>query len=291
MYKFSRDSQLQRNVLNDPLFFNDPRFRPFVLFKRFGVRQFNWIRETLSAEFMRGNVMPILRLGVGGMWGSHFVIWSKKALNELLTSEDYGISTLPTGQRVYDENRLFIPGLPKGTKMDDYGADSNVDMSEFTMSDFFDHVSSVGAFGFIADIVASENKFRAVEFLLKPAIIQDALKGVDAMQRIYKDMEDYGMGAGKRSIKYLAPLLGTVPRRVATRFETPGQRETYRKYRRGLIKSRILDLMQEGKSKQAYRMIDAWNRSNPSDAFYIEDVGIDAQFERAKRKAEKRANP
>jgi hypothetical protein len=99
------------------------------------------------------------------------------------------------------------------------------------------------------------------------------------------------MGAGKRSIKYLAPLLGTVPRRVATRFETPGQRETYRKYRRGLIKSRILDLMQEGKSKQAYRMIDAWNRSNPSDAFYIEDVGIDAQFERAKRKAEKRANP
>ncbi len=291
MYKFSRDTQLQRNVLNDPLFFNDPRFRPFVLFKRFGLRQFNWIRETLSAEFMRGNIMPILRLGVGGMWGSHFVIWSKKALNELLTSEDYGISNLPTGQRVYDENRLFIPGLPKGTKMDDYGADSNVDMSQFTMSDFFDHVSSVGAFGFIADIVASENKFRAVEFLLKPAIVQDALKGVDAMQRIYKDIEDYGMGAGKRSAKYLAPLLGTVPRRIATRFETPGQRETYRKYRRGIIKSRILDLLQEGKSMQAYKMIDAWNRANPNDAFYIEDIGIDAQFERAKRKAEKRAKP
>ena len=175
--------------------------------------------------------------------------------------------------------------------MDDYGADSNVDMSEFTISDFFDHVSSVGAFGFIADIVASENKFRAVEFLLKPAIIQDALKGVDATQRIYKDMEDYGMGAAKRSVKYLAPLLGTVPRRVATRFETPGQRETYRKYRRGIIKSRILDLLQDSKPKEAYRLIDAWNRSNPSDAFYIEEYGVEAQFERAQKKAEKRANP
>ena len=42
---------------------------------------------------------------------------------------------------------------------------------------------------------------------------------------------------------------------------------------------------------QAYKMIDAWNRANPNDAFYIEDIGIDAQFERAKRKAEKRAKP
>ena len=51
LYEVGRDSQLQRNILNDPLFFNDPKFRPFVLFKRFGYRQANWIRETLAKEW------------------------------------------------------------------------------------------------------------------------------------------------------------------------------------------------------------------------------------------------
>ena len=35
MYKFARDTQLQRNILEEPLVFNDPRFRPLFLFKKF----------------------------------------------------------------------------------------------------------------------------------------------------------------------------------------------------------------------------------------------------------------
>jgi len=280
MYRFSRDSQLQRNVLNDPLFFNDPRFRPFILFKRFGYKQFNWIRENLSQEFARGNLLPILRLGVGGAFGAQFVVWSKKALNNFLA-----------GEEVYDENRLFLPGLPKGTILDDMGGDINTDMSEYTWSDFFDHVGSVGAFGFVSDITASENKFRALEFLFKPAIIQDGMKAVDALQRMYKDMEDYGMGAGKRAAKYLLPIFGTVPRRLAKRLETRGQRETYTTYRRGIIRSRVLDALISGNDKEAFKLVDAWNRANPHKAFYLEDIGIDAIYERLKTKAEKRAKP
>ena len=68
------------------------------------------------------------------------------------------------------------------------GNDINTDMSEYTWGDFLDHAASVGAFGFIADIAAAENKLRAVEFFVKPAIYQDASKAVDALQRIYKDM-------------------------------------------------------------------------------------------------------
>ena len=281
MYKFSRDAQLQRNVLKDPVFANDPRFRPLFLFKRFGYKQFNWMRENLTQEAKRGNFLPIIRLGVGGMFGAQFVTWSKKVLNNILAGEDV----------TYDESRLFIPGLPPGTPMGTLGSDVNTDMSQYTWGDFFDHVASVGAFGFITDILASESKYRAVEFLVKPAIFQDAMKGYDALQRIYKDIEDYGIGAGKRAPKYLAPILGTVPRRLSKRLETSGQKETYTRYRRGIIRGRILDALLEGKDKEANRMMQSWNRANPSSAFYVEDIGVEAIFDRAYKKAVKRTKP
>lgn len=50
MYEFSRDTQLQRNVFREPAFFNDPRFQPFVLFKRFGYRQFEWLQESFARK-------------------------------------------------------------------------------------------------------------------------------------------------------------------------------------------------------------------------------------------------
>ena len=282
MYRFSRDAQLQRNVLNDPLAFNDPRFRPFILFKRFGYKQFNWIRENLSQEMSRGNMLPLLRLGVGGAFGSQFVIWSKKALNNLLA-----------GEEVYDETRLFLPGLPEGTVVDDMGNDINTDMSKYTWSDFFDQAASVGAMGFVGDIAASESKMRALEFLLKPAIYQDAMKGIDALQRMGKDINDFGLGINsvKRSVKYIAPILGTASRRVSKRAETPGQKETYTRYRRGIIKGRILDSMLAGNDKEAVKIMDAWNRANPYEAFFYEDIGVEAIFDRLEKKYEKRAKP
>tara|TARA_R100000329_G_scaffold151453_1_gene147671 strand:- start:2785 stop:6657 length:3873 start_codon:yes stop_codon:yes gene_type:complete len=279
MYRFSRDAQLQRNVLNDPLFFNDPRFRPFVLFKRFGYKQFNWIRENLSQELSAGNILPILRLGVGGAFGSQFVIWSKKALNNFLA-----------GEEVYDENRLFLPGLPKNTIIDD---EDNTDMSQYTWSDFLDQASSVGALGFIGDIAASESKYRAVEFLLKPAIIQDTMKAINALQRTYEDLNNFGFGkdSALRGVKYWSPIFGTVPRRISKRFETEGQRETYTRYRKGIIRGRILDALIAGQSKEATKIINAWNKSNPTEAFLYEDIGVSAIFDRIQKREEKRRKP
>ena len=55
MHEFARDSQLQRNVLNDPYLASNPKNRPCVLFKRFGVRQASWITENVSQEMFRKN--------------------------------------------------------------------------------------------------------------------------------------------------------------------------------------------------------------------------------------------
>ena len=143
MYRFSRDSQLQRNVLTEPLVSLDPRWRPFFLFKKFGYKQFNWIREQLLAEVSRGNLFPMLRLGVAGMAGGEFVSFARDSLAELIS-----------GGEVYDKNRYMFPYLTKGTPMSSVGADQYIDMSDFTIDDYVDRFASVGAFGIIGDIVA-----------------------------------------------------------------------------------------------------------------------------------------
>ena len=286
MYRFSRDAQLQRNILNDPMIFNDPRFRPFFLFKRFGYKQFNWVRENVGREVLvHGNVLPLLRLGVGGFFGAQFVIASKKAMNNFLAGDE----------AVYDENQLFLPNfvLPKGVQYEYLGEDMNMDFSQFTWSDFFDLIGSVGALGLIGDFLANEDKVRALEFLLKPAILQDALKGFDAVQRSYKDIQDFGIGiqTAQRSFKYIAPILGTAPRRLLQRFETEGQKETYIKYRRGIVKGRMLDAFLDDNEKEAVRIMKAWNNAYPEQYFSSDDLSADALFDRAMKKAEKRMNP
>ena len=280
IYRFSRDAQLQKNVLNDALIFNDPRFRPLFLFKKFGYKQFNWIREELVSEAQSGNFLPMLRLGVGGFFGAQFVNTSKKGLNYALAEWN------GDGERkVYDENRLFLPGVPKGTFLD------NIDYSELTHSDYLDMAASVGAFGFITDIIASESKLRSLEFLAKPAIIQDGMKAVEAFVNIGKDTKDYGIGAVKRIPKYILPIFGTVPRRFAFRLETEGQKKQYTKTRKGSVRQRILDNLIKGNEKEAVKLIKAWNNANPYGMLYYEDYGVDAIYERLEYLAKKRATP
>ena len=232
MYKFARDSHLQRNVLNEPLLSLDPRFRPFFLFKKFGYKQFNWMREQLQAEVSRGNLFPLLRLGVAGMAGGEMVSWARDALAEYFA-----------GQPVYDENRYMFSFLREGTPMSSTGSDAFIDMSKFTIDDYIDKFASVGAFGVIGDIVANENKIRALEFAFKPAIVQDADKIWGAMTRTMQDTKDYGIGAAKRFPKYIAPLLGTAPRRYLERYEPSGQRQAYVKRRKQIIIPRITDAL------------------------------------------------
>ena len=284
MYRFSRDSQLQRNVLTEPLVSLDPRWRPFFLFKKFGYKQFNWIREQLLAEVSRGNLFPMLRLGVAGMAGGEFVSFARDSLAELIS-----------GGEVYDKNRYMFPYLTKGTPMSSIGADQYIDVSDFTIDDYVDRFASVGAFGIIGDIVANENKIRAIEFAGKPAIVQDLDKIWSAMTRTIEDTKDYGLGAAFRMPKYVAPVLGTIPRRGLERFErkfAPGQREAYVKRIKQLRLSDIKDAIIEGDSNKATRLIFDYNRTFGSEnPIGYEDYDADAITERIINKAKRRANP
>ena len=71
MLSFARDSQLQKNVLRDPLAFNNPKLRPFFIFKRFGYRQAAYLGSVMRREVLENkNIVPLVRLGLGGGMGA-----------------------------------------------------------------------------------------------------------------------------------------------------------------------------------------------------------------------------
>ena len=282
MYRFSRDSQLQRNVINEAAVMLDPRWRPFLLFKKFGFKQMNWMREQLLMEVERGNLFPMLRLAVGGMAGGEMVSWARDSLAEYIA-----------GQKVYDDNRyLYAHNLPEAVPMASYGMSQGVDMRDFTIDDFVDRFASVGAFGMIGDIVANENRVRALEFAFKPAVVQDFNKIWSAMTRTLEDTKDYGIGAALRMPKYLGPLIGTIPRRGLERIEPAGQREAYVKRLKQIRLPEIKEALLEGDNKQATRIINNFN-----NAFGNENPILPEDYDPTKltdfliRKIKKRQNP
>ena len=282
MYKFARDTQLQRNILEEPLVFNDPRFRPLFLFKKFGYKQFNWVRGQLGNELKRGNVFPMLRIASAGLLGGEFVSYARDWLAEFYA-----------GREVYDENEYFLDfGNLKDVAFGDRKINSLVNVDRMTWGDVLDRFASVGAFGVGMDIVASENTIRALEFAGKPAVVQDFDKIWTAMTKTWENIGEYGgIGALQRMPKYVAPVLGTVPRRLAEQIEPEGQRKAYVSYRKGLTRSRILDHIIDGDSIKATRLLNNWNRTFPQNPLLYDDISVDEITKRIILKAKKRANP
>mgnify|MGYP003146432504 CR=1 FL=1 len=278
MYRFSRDSQLQRNVLNEPLVTQDPRWRPFFLFKKFGYKQFNWVREQLSEEVSRGNLFPMLRLGMAGMAGGEMVSYARDLL-----------STWISGDSIYDNNRYILPFLPKNMPFSDVGPEQFMDASQLTMDDYLDRFASVGALGIVSDIVANENKVRALEFAFKPAVVQDFQKIWSAMTRTMEDTKTYGLGTAIRIPKYIAPVTGTIPRRFLQRFETKGQRVEYVKRIKALRLTEVRDAIIDGDSQKAVRIIEDYNRTFASEnPILYDDYDADAITARIINRIKKR---
>ena len=100
VYRFAIDSQLQRNILREPVYFNDPRFRPFILFKRFGYRQFEWIFKNTLQEVKAGNALFVLRMMAGGMIYGPMLNSAKRMYRDVLAGEPIIIDNEPLPQEI-----------------------------------------------------------------------------------------------------------------------------------------------------------------------------------------------
>jgi len=246
MSEFSKNTQLQRNVFLEPSFAANPKMQPFLLFKRFGYRQAEMMARWANQAMKDKDMAFFLRLGAAGFAGGIFVNWAKASLSNLLAGED-----------IYDDNY----------KLD-------VDGKEYTMQDFIQGFGAVGSFGLITDIVSSESKWRSIEFLAKPAVIQDAFKLYDAMLRIGSDMWELGPHAitAQKAVKYIAPVLGTGPKRLARQLETPKQRADRRRTMLTSTKKEIFDYMLQGNDIMVKRLIREWNKEFVERPLMMDDI-------------------
>ena len=269
MHEFARDSQLQRNVLNDPYLASNPKNRPFVLFKRFGVRQASWITENLSQEIFRyKNPLPLLRLIVGGAAGGLFVSSAKEAISDLLSGEDV-FNENYTIDKIWDD-------LKEG--------DIKSVVEKVTLRDMAEAIGASGSLGWITDIIAAEDKLNAIEFLATPALAMDGMRIWDTLSSVITESNEFGIGqAVRRAAKKGLPLFGSVPKLLGTRrVETRRQKVDYYTRRKTFVKNDILDAIISGNKTMAIRRIKEWNevmlssdvwRFSPGLIMDYEDIG------------------
>ena len=240
-FRFARDFQLQKSVLQDPLLANDPRFRPFFLFKRFGVRQAGLFTKILSEE--NSNPFMYLRLAAAGYAGAAVIAPAREML-----------------------------------------------------ADVIDSFATVGAMGVISDIIAAEDKLRAIQFTITPVMYQDLNKIYDTVYKFSSEAfspGDYGIfGATKRLPKNISPVFGTGPRRLLQRIWTEKQKEDYTTYRKGPTRTKILDALLDGKRTEALEIMREWNRvygyENP---IVFSEIDYDDMTKRYITKLKKRQRP
>jgi hypothetical protein len=251
VYRFATDTQLQKNVVRDPISRTDPRFRAFWTLKGFGIRQFHFVKNQIIKEaFVHKNYAPIIRLGVGGYLAGEVEQFLEKHFRALLS------------------------GRPPQEK--DQGP----------VMHFFDNLGAIGAWSLMTDIAAAESKMQAVRFMVTPIQVAEFEKGVQIIERVWKDSDmDSILELQERlpnkttgeifqsRIKDVSAFGGTFPREIAKRFQTEDQAKQELSRELGDVKDKLFRAAKRGDKKAVDRIYDAWMNNWPQRPLTYQDVG------------------
>jgi hypothetical protein len=265
MGRFAVKTQLQKDILADPLVLNRPILKPFLQFKSFGLRQYNFISDTLKFDLAHGNFMPLLRLAAGGMATGAVAIKAKELMKQLAS-----------GEKDYDPATFF----------------------ETDGSEIVENVAAIGAFGFLGDfLMAGLEEGRSVSnalfFFASPPFMSDIEelgKFISALERDYKNYQgDFIKRVPSRALRMTgSPLL----KDVAKRIETKGMKLDRIKFLRGRRKSAIIDSVINAGTQEAYQKaledIKNWNSTYPMFPILVTDIDYKAIIKRKMQKAKKR---
>jgi hypothetical protein len=191
-----------------------------------------------------------------------------------------------SGEDIYNENYSIPIDIKSVVSGDTELAKA---LTQVSVGDIIDTISAAGGFGLVGDIIASEDKLRAAEFFVKPAHYADAEKIYKVVTDFWRESGEFGIDAAvRRGTVRGAKVMGAFPSRVAMRFQTKQQEESYLNFRKGVVKNRILDALIVKNKRQAMRVLSEWNKRHPEKRLTYEDIGIGAVLDRMKSKAERR---
>lgn len=267
MARFARKTQLQKDILEDPLLFNDPRARVFTQFKRFGLRQTNYLKDLFISDISRGNFMPLLRLGIAGFAGGTITLKSKAFLKGLLS-----------GERVYSPDEKIPEDL----------------------MDIVENISAIGAFGFMGDIISSsieegKSYSGSLRFLAYPPFVSDVdnlfTKFIPAME---KDFDVFREDAFARMPTRLLRLTGSSFLREGSKLiETEGFKLDRIKSTRTRTIDKILRMLEKSREEKDYAKakeeVSAWNKSHPQFPILMSDINVKKLLQRKMRRYKKKA--
>jgi hypothetical protein len=246
MSRFANDSQMQSRILNDMVVMNDPRFRPFFLFKRFGYRQAVYMKDMLKRETLRGNPMPMVRLAAAGFLGGAGTIWAVNQIQHLLTGEPL---------RPDDKDKWY--------------------------QQMANNLTTIGAFGVLGDMLNLDGKLAKMPENLKrafmPVVLSDAEKIIDAATKVGEDWDRYGDAwlTTRRNAYNVFTIMGTYPAALSKRLMTQDQRDRRLSQIKGGEVSAVRDLILSGDGQRAADRIAEWNSSHKKEeALNHDDVSM-----------------
>ena len=265
MSKFARKTQLQKDLLEDPLWFNNPKVRVFTQFKRFGYRQFNYLKDLFAHDISHGNIMPVLRLGIAGVAGGTIANKAK----------DWARGTI-SGEKVVNPDSKMPEDL----------------------EDIVDNIASIGAFGFMGDVVSATMEegrtySNALKFLAYPPFISDMENMITKfLPAVEKDFTNYRQDALLRMPSRMMRLTGSsFLREGAKRFETTGMTLDRIKSTRSRRLSKILTMLERASEPADYDKVVGeirdWNQSFPQSPILSSDVSAKKIYKRKLRKYKK----
>tara|TARA_R110002020_G_scaffold428834_1_gene638340 strand:- start:441 stop:4226 length:3786 start_codon:yes stop_codon:yes gene_type:complete len=278
--KFAVNTQLQQNILSDPLVLNRPTWKPFLQFKSFGYRQYNFIKDTLVHDAVNYNVLPMLRLAGAGFATGAISLKAKEYMKYLVS-----------GEEDYDPSKFL----------------------EADGGEIIENIAAIGAFGFLGDFMMSaleegKSTSRALQFLVTPAFVSDIdnflYSFLPALERDYKNYRgDFIKRFPARALKLTgSPLLKDLAKRkdigigqttlLNVPIETKGMRQSRIEFLRGRKKSALLDKIIKSETPEAYAdaidFMNQWNSVYRNYPILITDIDNKAVFKRKMQKWKKR---
>ena len=251
MRRFASNTQLQKDILKDPLMFNNPKVLPFVQFKRFGYRQATYLKDILKHDAAHGNFMPMIRLGVAGFAGGAGVNWARNFAREFFSGK------LARGESEYNPEAGVLSRLVKEGKIPD-------------LDEFIDGLSSVGALGVIGDIItpvldSEKNMAKAMEFTMTPAFLSDINNlYTQFLNPLGSDFKNFQADAFKRVPTRLLRtgiFGGATVKSFSQLIETEGLKTQRIKSLKSRELGKILNLLEKSEYEKAYRNVRLWNES------------------------------
>ena len=257
IFKYATDSQLQRNILKDPLVFNDPRFRALFLFKRFGFKQFNYAKDMIWRELKRGNTAPLIRMAIAGYLGGEAMIWAGNNIQSWLS-----------GEPVYRKDDSIL-----GRAVTNF--------------------ATIGTLGMVGDMMEMDKMSglaNKIKFAGAPVFVMDIEKALDAYTKFAGDWERYGDGwlATKRNAYAPLGFLGSYPRYASKRLQTDSQKANRERHQKGVQRTEILQLLADGHGGPASDQLAKWNETHPRNNINYGDVSLSALRKYLKRRLDAR---